>query len=342
MQLCTTQSSEHDALTVCSYVRGLITSLGRTEPPSDAQVAQVTRITINVRYRYASIDGIHPRVADRTHTGRTQPLWWSVGGSVGRSVVRFLHSAPLRFVVYRRRKWGDGRWEIGEICRHVGSAHRSRVSLLLGRGGCYAAVTQAANVFHLIRFDLLNCINRARPGCFSPLLSFRAFISSRARTGGVRNSDCFKINTSSTQHRYLTETWPHSVNHQFYNSSCLRAFPLYFIYIFATVRNPTLSLSAVSSNGKGSVTGCNCWHWSIFLLSSSLSVTALAAGAEGSKRLDRDGARINRSTRDRLPPLIFLSAETSERAFQKLFSFEATASLDRWTRSSWINRKTSI
>lgn len=109
MQLCTTQSSEHGALTVCSYVRGLITSLGRTEPPSDAQVAQVTRITINVRYRYASIDGIHPRVADRTHTGRTQPLWWSVGGSVGRSVVRFLHSAPLRFVVYRRRKWGDGR-----------------------------------------------------------------------------------------------------------------------------------------------------------------------------------------------------------------------------------------
>lgn len=323
MQLCTTQSSEHDALTVCSYVRGLITSLGRTEPPSDAQVAQVTRITINVRYRYASIDGIHPRVADRTHTGRTQPLWWSVGGSVGRSVVRFLHSAPLRFVVYRRRKWGDGRWEIGEICRHVGSAHRSRVSLLLGRGGCYAAVTQAANVFHLIRFDLLNCINRARPGCFSPLLSFRAFISSRARTGGVRNSDCFKINTSSTQHRYLTETWPHSVNHQFYNSSCLRAFPLYFIYIFATVRNPTLSLCRFFERQRKRD---RVQLLALIDFSSLVSVSHGVSGAEGSKRLDRDGARINRSTRDRLPPLIFLSAETSERAFQKLFSFEARAS----------------
>lgn len=215
---------------------------------------------------------IHASRIARTRAARSHCGGRSVGRWVGRSSDS---STPLRFVVYRRRKWGDGRWEIGEICRHVGSAHRSRVSLLLGRGGCYAAVTQAANVFHLIRFDLLNCINRARPGCFSPLLSFRAFISSRARTGGVRNSDCFKINTSSTQHRYLTETWPHSVNHQFYNSSCLRAFPLYFIYIFATVRNPTLSLSAVSSNGKGSVTGCNCWHWSIFLLS-SLSVTALA------------------------------------------------------------------
>lgn len=182
---------------------------------------------------------IHASRIARTRAARSHCGGRSVGRWVGRSSDS---STPLRFVVYRRRKWGDGRWEIGEICRHVGSAHRSRVSLLLGRGGCYAAVTQAANVFHLIRFDLLNCINRARPGCFSPLLSFRAFISSRARTGGVRNSDCFKINTSSTQHRYLTETWPHSVNHQFYNSSCLRAFPLYFIYIFATVRNPTLSL----------------------------------------------------------------------------------------------------
>lgn len=340
MQLCTTQSSEHDALTVCSYVRGLITSLGRTEPPSDAQVAQVTRITINIRYRYASIDGIHPRVADRTHTGRTQPLWWSVGGSVGRSVVRFLHSAPLRFVVYRRRKWGDGRWEIGEICRHVGSAHRSRVSLLLGRGGCYAAVTQAANVFHLIRFDLLNCINRARPGCFSPLLSFRAFISSRARTGGVRNSDCFKINTSSTQHRYLTETWPHSVNHQFYNSSCLRAFPLYFIYIFATVRNPTLSLSAVSSNGKGSVTGCNCWHWSIFLLS-SLSVTALAGQRGRNAWIEMERGLIDRLEIDFLLWSSFLPKRASVLS-KSCSALKLELARASWTRSSWINRKTSI
>lgn len=197
--------------------------------------------------------------------------------------------------------------EIGEICRHV------RVHTVPGYRYYWgeAAVTQAASVFHLIRFDLLNCINRARPGCFSPLLSFRAFISSRARTGGVRNSDCFKINTSSTQHHYLTETWPHSVNHQFYNSSCLRAFPLYFIYIFAT-------RLSVSSNGKeawpGAIVGAHRFFFSQLRVS------------QQSKRfceVDGDRARIydyaNRWTnRDRLP--LWSSFPRAERSCFPSFS----------------------
>lgn len=100
---------------------------------------QVTRITINARYRYASIDGkIHPLPIPSL-------CLFIVCSSTGRSSL-----------------------EIGEICRlaHVcvcvyartpfqgivitGERERERVT----------AVTQAANVFHLIRFDLLNCINR--------------------------------------------------------------------------------------------------------------------------------------------------------------------------------------
>lgn len=67
------------------------------------------------------------------------------------------------------------------------------------------------------------------------------------------------------------------MNHQFYNSSCLRAFPLYFIYIFATVCN-SLSLSSFLSEGsvQGSVTGRNCWQRLILF---SSRVSTLAGGA---------------------------------------------------------------
>lgn len=100
---------------------------------------QVTRITINARYRYASIDGkIHPLPIPSL-------CLFIVCSSTGRSSVKIGEICRLAHVCVC-------------VCAHTVPGYRyywrererERVT----------AVTQAANVFHLIRFDLLNCINR--------------------------------------------------------------------------------------------------------------------------------------------------------------------------------------
>ena len=86
----------------------------------------------------------------------------------------------------------------------------------------------------LIRFDLLNCINRGAglDASFS-FAVFPARVPATRRGSGTATAAARLIQVRRNTTTYLTETWPHSVNHQFYNSiACHRqSFFHYFIYI---------------------------------------------------------------------------------------------------------------